>query len=143
MSDYVPAFAVSLDPRAGNDYTCVQTKDNADIAPGDSANCPGGAARKGEALPMRGNRSESTPTGERPQDAEIDQEAVEAAIISMLLNDEHQLPWTRAEVEREMGASTITTYDALVALRAAGLLHMHGELVIVSRAARRMDGLAM
>jgi len=80
---------------------------------------------------------------DRRSRSKLDQCQVEAAIIGMLLNDEHQLPWTRVEVEWEMGVSAITTYDALVALRAAGLVHMYGELVIVSRAARRMDELEL
>ena len=73
----------------------------------------------------------------------LDQPAVEAAIMGLLLSDEHHGPWTRPEVEREMGGSVITTVDSLAALCGSGLIHLQGELVVASRAARRMDELEM
>jgi hypothetical protein len=161
-SDCRPGLALGLDLHAGSGYTCVQTKDNANIDPGDSANCPGVVARKGERLPMRDKPTSCTPTGGQPlkdkareQDVidallgdersrpRLDQPAVEAAIMGLLLSDEHHGPWTRPEVEREMGGSVITAIDSLAALCGSGLIHLQGELVIASRAARRMDELEM
>jgi hypothetical protein len=50
-------------------------------------------------------------------------------------------PRTRAELELEVNATPLDVQDALAALHGSGLVHLHGELVIASRAARRMDEL--
>ncbi len=111
---------------------------------------------------MRDQPTSCTPTGDQPGsigsaeqeviDALLDDERsrsklgqpeVEAAIMALLLSDEHQGPWTRAEVEREISGDAITACDALVALCASGLIHMEEQLVIASRAARRMDELGV
>lgn len=110
----------------------------------------------------------STPAGEERQDdvSDVGKAAVERGVISallkderitqafepsraeegvmaLLLDDEHPGPWTRPEVERELGHDTFHMADALVSLCRAGLIHMEGQLVFASRAARRMDALGV
>jgi hypothetical protein len=74
---------------------------------------------------------------------DVDQRAVEAVIMMMLLSSTHEGPWTRAELERELSAPALDVQDALAALQGSGLLHMQGELVTASRAAQRMDQLEL
>jgi predicted DNA-binding transcriptional regulator len=59
----------------------------------------------------------------------------------MLLADEHAGICTQAEIERELSCSRLAVKDTLAALTAAGLIHRHNELVLPTRAARRMDEL--
>jgi hypothetical protein len=73
----------------------------------------------------------------------LEQPVVEAAILTLLLSGDHEGPWTRAELELELSASSLNVGDALAALHGSGLLHLHGELVIASRAAQRMDQLEL
>jgi hypothetical protein len=70
-----------------------------------------------------------------------DHPATEAAIMALLLSGGHAGIWTRAEIELEVSASPLDVQDALVALQASGLVHLHDELVTPTRAAQRMDGL--
>jgi hypothetical protein len=76
-------------------------------------------------------------------DHEIAQPVIEAAIMTLLLSGGHEGPWTRAELELEVSASPLDVQDVLAALRGSGLLHMEGDLVIASRAARRIDELEL
>ena len=76
-------------------------------------------------------------------DHEIVQPVTEAAIMTLLLSSGHEGPWTRTELELEVSAFPLNVQDVLAALRGSGLLHLEGELVIASRAARRMDELEL
>jgi hypothetical protein len=67
----------------------------------------------------------------------------EGAIMALLLSGGHAGIWTRAEIELEVSASPLDVQDALVALQASGLVHLHDELVIPTRAAQRMDDLEL
>lgn len=42
-----------------------------------------------------------------------------------------------------MGASALKIKDALSELHGAGLVHLHAELVLTTRAAQRMDQLSL
>lgn len=66
-----------------------------------------------------------------------------AAIIGLLLAGDYHGPWTRTEIERELGSSPLVVADALAYLRAAGLIHVHAEFVFSTHAARRMDALEL
>ena len=67
----------------------------------------------------------------------------EEAIMMLLLSGGHAGIWTRSEIELEVSASPLDVHDALVALQASGLVHLHGELVAPTRAAQRMDDLEL
>ncbi len=52
--------------------------------------------------------------------------------------------WDRAELEREIyDIAPLEVSDALERLRREGLVHVEGELVLASRAARHLDDLGM
>jgi hypothetical protein len=72
-----------------------------------------------------------------------DRPVTEASLMSLLLSGGHAGIWTRAEIELEVSASPINVQDALMALQASGLVHLHDELVIPTRAAQRMDDLEL
>jgi DNA-binding HxlR family transcriptional regulator len=80
---------------------------------------------------------------ERTTHQDPDQQSTEAAIVALLLAHEHAGIWTQAEIERELSASPLTVKDSLATLTAAGLIHRHNELVLPTRAAQRMDELAL
>jgi hypothetical protein len=83
---------------------------------------------------MHAERSDSLPAG--PED-------VEGAVMMTVLSRDHGL-WSRAELEREVSGTSgnpLDIHDAINNLHASGLLHLCGELVTPSRAARRMDEL--
>jgi hypothetical protein len=66
-------------------------------------------------------------------------------VLMVLLADDHK-PWSRAELQRELSGSTgdpIDPTDAINALYASGLIHVSGDLVSPSRAARLMDELRL
>ena len=60
----------------------------------------------------------------------------ESAILGLLLDPEAQRPWAVDELVREIGDQLAIT-DALVRLRAAGLVHRLDGFVFASRAALR------
>jgi hypothetical protein len=66
----------------------------------------------------------------------------EVGIMMRLLHTRHNDVWTRAELERHVGGNMLDFSDALLELQRSGLVHLEGELVTVSRAARRMDDIA-
>ncbi len=69
----------------------------------------------------------------------------EHAVMTLLLASEHG-PWSRAELEREVSGvdgNPMDVTDAVDSLYASGLVHLSGELVTVTRAARRMDELRL
>jgi hypothetical protein len=82
-----------------------------------------------------------TPTHDDDLDTPARDDGAAAAIIGLLLAGDYHGPWTRDELERELSSSPIAVADGLAALRAAGLIHIHDELVFSTRAARRMDKL--
>jgi hypothetical protein len=83
---------------------------------------------------MHAERSHSPPA--EPED-------VEGAVMMTVLSRDGGL-WSRAELEREISGisdNPLDVTDAVNDLHASGLLHLCGELVTPSRAARRMDEL--
>jgi hypothetical protein len=65
----------------------------------------------------------------------------EKRALTLLLED--RLPWSVAELTRELGTSTDedNTVDAIIALAGAGLIHRIGEFIFPSHAARHIDEL--
>ena len=62
----------------------------------------------------------------------------EKRALTLLLED--RLPWSLAELTRELGATDEdNAVDAVTALAGAGLIHRLGEFVFPSHAARRAD----
>lgn len=90
---------------------------------------------------MRTQRIDSGPDTPETSEPGSDPQATESAIMTVLLSGSHEGPWTEPELEREMSASALQVKDALSELRGAGLVHLHAELVHVTRAAQRMDQL--
>jgi hypothetical protein len=70
-----------------------------------------------------------------------DPRATEAGILVLLLSGGHHGIWTRSEIELEAGAGPLDVQDALAALQASGLVHLHDELVTPTRAARFLNEL--
>ena len=67
----------------------------------------------------------------------------EAVVMMLLLESEHS-PWTRTELEREIAGvkgNPIEVTDAIDNLHGSGLVHVSGELVTPTRAARRIEEL--
>jgi hypothetical protein len=85
---------------------------------------------------------DSPPANEDTTDGP-DHPVTEAAIMGLLLSGGHAGIWTRAEIELEVSASPLNVQDALAALQASGLVHLHAELVTPTRAAQRMDDLEL
>jgi hypothetical protein len=90
---------------------------------------------------MRTQRIDSGLNTPDTSEPDPDPQATESAIMTVLLSGGHEGPWTEPELEREMGASALQVKDALSGLRGAGLVHLHAELVLTTRAAQRMDQL--
>ncbi len=61
--------------------------------------------------------------------------AADAAILTLLLDDDHQHPWAEEELARDFG-DELTVTDSLARLRGTGLVHRHGGFVFPTRAAR-------
>jgi hypothetical protein len=91
--------------------------------------------RKKVVLSMPDERSSNAPAGP---------DVTERAIMLQVLRDDHEVRWSRAELEREIfDVEPIDIADAIEHLRQEGLLHiLHGE-VIASRAALHLDQLGM
>jgi hypothetical protein len=68
-----------------------------------------------------------------PAEEEI---SADAAILTLLLDDDHQHPWTDEEVARDIG-DDITATDALARLESSGLVRRHAGFVFPTRAAQR------
>jgi hypothetical protein len=69
---------------------------------------------------------------------------IEQAVITTLLTSEHVL-WTRGELERAIDGPSGTwavVEDAIAHLYDKGLVHVFGDFVTPTRAARAMDELA-
>ncbi len=84
-----------------------------------------------------------SPHPDQDTTSDADHPVTEAAIMGLLLSGGHTGIWTRAEIELEVSASPLNVQDALVALQASGLVHLHDELVMPTRAAQRMDDLEL
>ncbi len=82
-----------------------------------------------------------TPANDKNLDVSPLVDTAAAAVITLLLASDYQGPWTRAEIERELSSPSLAVSDALADLHAAGLIHIHDELVFSTSAARRMDEL--
>lgn len=70
-----------------------------------------------------------------PADAE---RAADATVLDLLIGD--PFPWSRDELARNLDEPTAAD-DAIMRLRAAGLVHRLGEFVFPTRAARCADEL--
>jgi hypothetical protein len=62
------------------------------------------------------------------------EDAVDKAILALLLTPEEQRPWSVHEVELEMG-DRLAAVDSLARLHGAALVHRCGDFVFASRAA--------
>jgi hypothetical protein len=66
------------------------------------------------------------------------------AVVMMVRPSSDHSPWSRAELEREVAGvkgNPLDVTDAVNRLYSSGLVHLSGELVTATRAARRMDEL--
>lgn len=67
----------------------------------------------------------------------------ESTIMTLLLVEDEQRPWSTEELIREIGRPT-NVADAISSLHAAGLIHRTSDgFVFASRAATHLDGLDM
>jgi hypothetical protein len=66
------------------------------------------------------------------------QDHTDGVILSLLLDDDSQRPWTVQEVGRELGDPEDAA-DGLRRLMGAGLVHRLHDFVFASRAALRAD----
>lgn len=85
----------------------------------------------------------ATLTSEQELDSAVRDDGAAAAIMALLLADDYKGAWTYDDIERELSSSQLAVADALADLRAAGLIHIHDELVLPTNAARRMDALEL
>jgi hypothetical protein len=86
---------------------------------------------------MRAERSDSA-LAERDRHTE--------AVLMMLLPESEHSPWSRVALEREVAGvkgNPLDVPDAVNRLYSSGLVHLSGELVTPTRAARRMDELRL
>jgi Mn-dependent DtxR family transcriptional regulator len=71
------------------------------------------------------------------------EEATQCVLVLQVLRGDHEQPWTRAELERELhdvDPAAITV--ALQRLNEQGVVHMEGDQVEASPCARHLDALA-
>jgi len=92
---------------------------------------------------MHTQRIDSSPDTPLTSEPDPDPTDVQAAIMTVLLSEEHQGPWTHEELDRALSSSKLAVADALTELRAAGLVHTHAELVLPTHAAQHMDRLSL
>lgn len=78
---------------------------------------------------MRDQRSSAPRVEHRGDD-------VEFVVLALLLDPEWPAQWSLVELAREVGCE-IAVADAVVRLRAAGLVHRCGEFVFAARSAVR------
>lgn len=65
-----------------------------------------------------------------------DDDRADAAILELLLHDEHRHAWSDEELARDIG-DRLTATDALSRLERTGLVHRQDGFVFPTRAARR------
>ncbi|HEV3002084.1 MAG TPA: hypothetical protein VGW75_15180 [Solirubrobacteraceae bacterium] len=75
---------------------------------------------------------ERTPAG--------DDDRADAAILDLLLYDDHRHPWADEEIARDIG-DRLTVTDALSRLERTGLIHRRDGFVFPTRAAHRASKL--
>ena len=83
---------------------------------------------------MQGQRSDA--------DVALTDDEVERTVLALLLESKTPGQWSVDELAREIGGELETT-DAIVRLRAAGLVHRCNEFVWVTRPAMRFHQLAV
>jgi hypothetical protein len=83
--------------------------------------------------------------GERNWSLELKAEEIaQRAVMLQVLRDDRDERWSRAELEREIyDIEPLEISDALERLSREGVVHLFGELVLASRAARHLDALGM
>ena len=86
---------------------------------------------------MQADHNEPARTCSCPDSTEM----AEHGVMMRLLYNESPDPWTRAELERVVDAGPLAVQDALDELHGFGVIHINGELVTASKAARRMHEL--
>lgn len=64
------------------------------------------------------------------------------AVLTLLLDDAQQRPWSIAEVQRAIG-NELQASDALTNLHADGLIHRLGDFVFATRAAVRAGEISL
>jgi len=75
--------------------------------------------------------------------SEADRRAQRAIVLQVLRND-RGCCWSRSELEGELGDLEVPVIvGALGSLQAAGVLQIEGDSLCASRAARRLDELAL
>jgi hypothetical protein len=68
---------------------------------------------------------------------------IQRLVMIVILTEDHS-PWSRSEIQCQIASARVNpgaVIDAIGDLRAAGLLHVSGELVTATRPARYMDEL--
>lgn len=69
---------------------------------------------------------------------------LERAIVSQILREDRDAEWRRAELAAELGdADPIAIRNAVTRLEEEGVVQSAGEMVRVSRAARRLNALEL
>jgi DNA-binding HxlR family transcriptional regulator len=81
---------------------------------------------------------------ERSENLTATEEQAQRAVVLQILRSDHHERWSQVELEREIvDIQPKHLSEALQALAKEGVLHRHGELIVASRAARRLDELGM
>jgi hypothetical protein len=73
---------------------------------------------------------------ERTPTPDEEDRRADRAIVLFLLDPKIQRPWSRDEIEREMGENVT---DSIRRLHGAGLVHLHGDFIWATRAALVAD----
>jgi hypothetical protein len=92
---------------------------------------------------MHVDRSDSPIPTTSPGAPECDpcSDGAQAAILSLLLGEDHHGLWSREELERTLSADPLSVKDAIAELLAAGLVHQLDQFLLASQAARSFDRL--
>ncbi|MGA9284080.1 MAG: hypothetical protein WBV85_01425 [Solirubrobacteraceae bacterium] len=92
---------------------------------------------------MHADRSDSPIPTTSPRAPERDprSDGAQAAILSLLLGEDHHGLWSREELERTLSADPLSVKDAIAELLAAGLVYQLDQFLLASQAARSFDRL--
>jgi len=72
----------------------------------------------------------------------LQEDGTQHLLVLQLLRDDHELPWTSVELERELyDVAPAAIAVALERLREQGVIHREGEHISASRCARHLDAL--